>query len=318
MSEIFKTYVFWQVLGGIVVICACVAQHFEKKRSSERLRDESKALREELRQAKQDLTDQSRKHANSLADLVVARIDIDKFREKMQETARNTVIPPPAKLQEMNVDLAKVDHQIAKALEQIPQELKDAYGREKMAEGEEALAQARAKTVNAEIRPRFMAVLTTIREIVQRAGAQQLVELDSIQEMQPIPDQIVFSKFELDQSKRPQNDAEKGFRVIVKNGRNLVVSIQYGLVKSPTLKAPWFDAPTDIYYPMVRIATLGVSTTTIYFHQETKALTVEHDADKQLREKLLGFTKDMKEHDAVAAIILELLRVSRVAGKWPE
>lgn len=290
------------------MIGGALAQQYDKNKASERQRqDDAKKI--------EQAQDQLAKYSTQMADLIFERQDIDRIKQGMLDIAHKAATTTSPTVSALNIDLEKADRRIAKVMQEIPQEIKDAYGKEKLAEGEEALAQVRAKAANDDIRPRLLATMSVIRDMLHRGSAKGVIQLDKIEDLEPIPAKLMFTRFDFLQSKLSEEDSAKGFKVHFKHARTWQVFIKYGFVKSPDLKAKWFDSPADTYYPMVRIAIEGLDTATIYFHHETKALSVEYGGDRGVRESLIALQNSGKDEDVVAALAIELMKLSRLNGQ---
>lgn len=177
-----------------------------------------------------------------------------------------------------------------------------------------------AQSIDQEFRPRIKEVIELFDRVISEAAAGGLLVLVNKSTPLTLPAQLAYTTFAMKENgiKNEQPERAMSFRF----GGDAVWTVYWktGMVRSPPELAPSWDAPTDKYYPMLRLrhrrGTRELLLGTVWFHQDSKELRFELNARNELPERgrlaLEKIEQQERAADQVSGILVELLKGVRL------
>jgi len=297
------------LLGSLTLVAAAVAQYYHNEAKASRDREEHERSQAAL--------------VARIAEVTSVKTDYLALREELLRHGQLT----SQQLQEQErkrIEVEGLEQRIREALGQIPADIQSEERTRLAALDAEAKAQKLAWDINEEFRPRTQQLADLVHQVIEEAARGGLVSLAQPTTPMRLPPQVVHTWLTIEENSIPVEDRSVALRAVFDQSSEWLVYLKRGLVRSPDLlvQQRW-QPPTDRYYPMLRIGELikGSETmlATIWFHQETKELRVEHNsrglARPSVKEKIEQFGASLKGNELVAAVVVELLKETRLRAR---
>lgn len=278
----------------------------------------------------QRYNDQQARHAQTDArkteDRVVARViettspegQIEAIREELRQrgsrSASSTYDPqaifPP-----------NIDEKIQAAIRQLPAEVRAMQRDDLNALLEESYAQRLAEEIDTEFRPRLSEIINLIHDVVLKASDADLIKLQDRPTKLTLPVQIAYTTFAMTQNSISEEQASNAMTFHFRGGGEWLVYLKVGMVQSPKTLAIGWDAPTNKYYPMLRLKEKNRGKerilATIWYHQDSKDLRFELNARHEVRPSTRSAIEELERtrqgNDLVASALVELIKHLRLA-----
>ncbi len=215
---------------------------------------------------------------------------------------------------------ADLDHQIAEAIREIPKAVRENQHVKMRALMDESRAQEFARQIDAEFRPQIASIVDLMRNVLIKTGAEGLLPLRAEPSNPVIPDLIAYTTYTMERNGITATQPLEGGVFRFDNGAEWNVSLTLGMVRSPAVLAKSWNAPTEKYYPMLRIEeTLGTTQKqlgVIWYHQDTKVLGFEFSARDQVRpqtrEAIERLAREKVGGEMIASVLVELAKRLRL------
>lgn len=301
-----KLHVVLYVLGTLILLGAWIAQQRYEELKSQVVKDD----------------------VSNSEDRVVARVteatnpegQINSFRDELVKRGARTTRPQLA--QKLD-DEPEIEKQIQAAIKKLPAEIRVEQQDHFNGLLEESKAQQFAEEVDREFRPRVNAVIDLVYDVVKKSGKAGLIDLRNNPTKLILPEQIVYTTFAMKENNIFEEQLSNAMVFQFGNGADWKVYLKLGMVQSPkSLVASW-DAPTNKYFPMLRLIEKSqgreYALATIWFHQDSKdlgfVLNDRHVVKPATISAIDELEKTRQGNDQVSASLIELLKNLRVVTK---